>query len=438
MTGAEATGSGFIIEKNGTKYVITNAHVIENASVMKGSIFVFSITQRKYEMKVEGGDIIYDLAVLSFVTPPGSELTTLSFETFDPRIGEPVYAIGNPLAEFPYSVVDGIISAKSRTTKGVQGFQGKFGYIQTTATLIWGNSGGPLVNSRGNVAGVNSQLYAKQIGNTTVIAPQINFALEAKTAVRIINDIINNNGNVIRAFIGVEISMRYKYDDQSYYYAQKGFDLIDSLPVLSAVLPGCPAADKLNAKTGAQVLKINNVDVHNTEEVLKEFEGILPGQTVTLTLQQGKQVENISFPVQELNKQGYRQIALQIFEKQQNIKINEANGKVWITLNEGIKYDRSIENSERKYKSDYMKKMNGPKVPTGEWQIISAGIKTDGNTNMWFIKNLADLGAVVRIMGNMGYLDLVLQKNGYYSDNMFDVNIIFSSDSNIKKETIWY
>ncbi|MEI6050972.1 MAG: trypsin-like peptidase domain-containing protein, partial [Bacteroidota bacterium] len=160
ITGAEGSGSGFVIEKAGKKYVVTNAHVIDNASAMRGSLYAYSINQKKYEMKVVGGDIIFDIAVLEFSTPPGTELGVLAFETAEPRVGETVYAIGNPLAEFPYSVVDGIISAKNRTTKTGSVFQGKFGYIQTTATLIWGNSGGPLINTKGNVIGINSQLYA--------------------------------------------------------------------------------------------------------------------------------------------------------------------------------------------------------------------------------------------------------------------------------------
>jgi len=438
MTGSQASGSGFMIEKNGKKYVITNAHVIENASVTKGSLFVFSITQKKYEMKVVGGDIIYDLAVLAFVTPPGTELTPISFETADPRIGEPVYAIGNPWAKFPYSVVDGIISAKNRTTSGLQGFQGKFGYIQTTATLIWGNSGGPLINTKGNVVGINSQLFAKQVGNTSVINSQINFALEAKTALRVINDIINNNGNVIRAFIGVEISMRYNYNDQSYYYAQQGFETMDSLPVLSAVITGSPAAAKLSTKIGAQILKINNAAVINTEEVLKEFEGIKPGQTITLTLQNGDKIESVSFTTEALNMQRSRQIALHIFEQKQNIGIHEVDGNVWISLDKRKSYDKTDESRDSKYRSEYMEKLRNSSLPLGDWQIISAGIKSEENTNMWFITSLADLGVVARIIGNMGYLDLLLQKKGYYSDDLLDANIIFSTDSNIKQETIWY
>jgi S1-C subfamily serine protease len=141
--------------KNGTKYVITNAHVIENALDEEGSIYVYSINRTKYEVKVLGGDSFYDIAVLEFVDTPGPEITTVKFKTEEPRLGEPVYAIGNPLGEYPYSVTDGIISAKNR----VRGcYTGKFGFLQTTATVIWGNSSGPLVDAKGDVAGINSQI----------------------------------------------------------------------------------------------------------------------------------------------------------------------------------------------------------------------------------------------------------------------------------------
>ncbi len=438
LTGAETSGSGFVIEKNGKKYVVTNAHVVADASITRGSLYIFSVTQKKYEMRVVGGDIIYDIALLEFVTPPGPEFSTLAFETAEPRIGEQVYAIGNPLAKFPYSVVDGIISAKNRTTTGMQGFQGKFGYIQSTATLIWGNSGGPLINSRGNVVGINSQLYAEQVGEATVITPQINFALESKVASRIIGDIINNNGNVIRAFIGVEISRRYRYVEQSYYYSQSGFVLADSLPVLSAVIEGSPAAGKLSGKIGWEVIKINNEVVRNTEEVLKEFEGIRPGQTVSFTLQKGYSVENISFPVQELNSQRSKLLAVHIFEKEQNININEGDDKVWVRLDENKGYGEPEGYSDKKYKLEYIEKAQSATMQEGDWQIVSAGINDENNKNLWFVHSLADLGVIARIMGSMGYLDLLVQKNGYYQDDLKATSIIFSNDSNIRQETIWY
>ena len=209
LAGVSGSGSGFIINKNGKLYVITNAHVVEDASDEEGSIFIYSINRDKYEVKLVGGDSFYDIAVLEFIDNPGNEISSIQFRDNEIRIGEKVYAIGNPLGEYPYTVTDGIISAKNRTRDGMTG---KFGFLQTTATLIWGNSGGPLIDENGDVAGINSQIaFAKSPGGEQLIQSQINFALEAGISKRIVEDIITNNGRVKRAFIGVEISQRYEY-----------------------------------------------------------------------------------------------------------------------------------------------------------------------------------------------------------------------------------
>jgi len=436
LTGSEGMGSGFVIERSGKKYVITNAHVIENASLRNGSLYIYSISRKKYEVKVLGGDIIYDVAVLEFVTPPGNEFTSLAFEPGEPRIGEQVFAIGNPLGEFPYSVVDGIISAKNRTTTGLPGFQGKFGYLQTTATLIWGNSGGPLINVKGNVVGINSQLYAEQVGNTQVITPQINFALEAKTANRIITDIIKTNGKVNRAFLGVEIIMRYQRDPYS-YNSSDPFEVIDSVPIVNSIITGSPAESGLKDKTGYQVVSINGISVTCIEEVMKELESIRPGQTVTFTLRHGSLKENVSVTAGTLNSRESRLIGIHIFDTQKQYRINEADGKVSLTM-EGEPSVSSGNSDLRNYLNDYMKNNQKPMIEQGTWQIVSAGLYSEEEKNMWVVESLADLGVVCRIMGPLGYMDFLMQREGYYSTDLQEGYIIFSGDQNIKQETVWY
>jgi S1-C subfamily serine protease len=209
MSGSQSSGSGFIIEVDGTKYVITNAHVVQDASQDPGSIFIYSVNQTKYEMRLKGGDSFFDIAVLEFVDEPGDEITTVKFKKDEPRIGENVYAIGNPLGTYPYTVTDGIISAKNRMREGNTG---KFGYLQSTATIIWGNSGGPLIDQNGDVAGVNTKIaFAAAPSGEQVLQSQLNFALEAKIAERLVNDIIKNDGYVNRSYLGIEVSQRYKY-----------------------------------------------------------------------------------------------------------------------------------------------------------------------------------------------------------------------------------
>jgi len=181
LTNAKGSGSGFVIKRGGKFYVITNAHVIESASTESGSIYVYTINQTKYEVRVLGGDNFYDLAVLEFVGTPGAEVDFVDFTKTEPRVGDKVYAIGNPLGTYPYTVTDGIISAKNRARGGLTG---KFGFLQHTATLIWGNSGGPLVNEKGEVVGVNSQIaFASAPDGSQILQQQINFSLEPKTCI---------------------------------------------------------------------------------------------------------------------------------------------------------------------------------------------------------------------------------------------------------------
>ena len=111
LAGAMGSGSGFAYSYKGKKYVVTNAHVIENAADEDSSVFVFSVDRSRYPVKVLGGDSFYDIAVLEFLTQPGDDIRAMEFKKAEARLGEPVFAIGNPLGEYPYSVSDGIVSA---------------------------------------------------------------------------------------------------------------------------------------------------------------------------------------------------------------------------------------------------------------------------------------------------------------------------------------
>ena len=203
LSGAKESGSGFIVEYNNKYYVITNAHVVENAASQDGSIYVYTISYKKHAAKIVGGDTFYDLAVLEFTEPvPDGEIEALKFKPEEARLGDQVFAIGNPLGDYPFSVSDGIISAKNRIRGGITG---RFGFLQTTATIIWGNSGGPLVDINGNVAGINSQIAFADRDNSSIWQPQINFALEANIAQRLIHDILDNNGLVKRAYLALRL-----------------------------------------------------------------------------------------------------------------------------------------------------------------------------------------------------------------------------------------
>jgi S1-C subfamily serine protease len=278
LSGAEGTGSGFIIKRNNAFYVITNAHVIENASDQRGAIFVYSINQTKYEARFVGGDSFYDVAVLEFMDPPGAELIPLDFRITNIDLGEQVYAIGNPLSIFPYSVSEGIISGKNRVRDGLTG---KFGFLQTTATIIWGNSGGPLVDSKGRVAGINSQIAFTERDDQRIWQPQINFALESDISKQLVDDIISNNGLIKRAYFGFEISSARPF---SYYNIDDAVGKeMNPKPVLSDILPGSPLLKQLAPYIGHEIISINSEAVRNVQEVLGVLEKVKPGQEIKIT-----------------------------------------------------------------------------------------------------------------------------------------------------------
>ena len=113
ITGLSGRGSGFIIQHQGLFYVITNAHVVQQAASDQ-DLVVITINGTRYPVRVVGGDSFYDLAVLAFTDKPGNEIKSLSFRQEMLRVGEAVYAVGNPQGTFPYSVSEGIIGGLNR------------------------------------------------------------------------------------------------------------------------------------------------------------------------------------------------------------------------------------------------------------------------------------------------------------------------------------
>lgn len=426
LAGVSGSGSGFIIEKNGTLYVITNAHVVEDASDEQGSIYIFSINRDKYEVKLIGGDSFYDVAVLEFVDKPGSEISSIKFRDNDIRIGEKVFAIGNPLGEYPYTVTDGIISAKNRTRGGMTG---KFGFLQTTATIIWGNSGGPLVDENGEVAGINSQIaFANTPGGDQILQSQINFALEAGISKRIVNDIITNNGRVKRAYIGIELSQRYGYE----YVGSNDYDLVkmDDLPVISGVIPGSPASSSLDDKIGWVVKKINGKQIRSIEEALGELENMKPGNSITLSLTNNNYTSKVSFVTGELKSRELENIAKYVLNQNNDIIVDYNHPQVKFNMQQSNFYQLTE-------KEQYRYKMTG-KSMQDSYYVLAAGIYTDNTTSMWLVENLTDMGAALRLTGSVGLIDFYVLKSGNSEDDIELLRQYLSGDEEIIKSTLWY
>ena len=186
----EGAGSGFVIDPRG--YILTNYHVVEGAQ----SIEVVLGDQSHYPAKFVGADQRNDVALLK-IEPKEKHLVALSLgDSSSLQVGQKVLAIGNPFG-FQSTLTTGVVSALGRT---VQTSQSTFidEAIQTDAAINRGNSGGPLINSHGQVIGINSAIYTPS-GTTAGIG----FAIPVNTAKNIATDLMTD-GRVHRAFLGVE------------------------------------------------------------------------------------------------------------------------------------------------------------------------------------------------------------------------------------------
>jgi S1-C subfamily serine protease len=186
----EGAGSGFVIDPRG--YILTNYHVVEGAQ----SIEVVLGDQSRHAAKYIGADQRNDVALIK-IDPKGKQLTTLKLgDSSTIQVGQKVLAIGNPFG-FQSTLTTGVVSALGRTVQTSQTTAIEEA-IQTDAAINRGNSGGPLINSHGEVIGINSAIYTP-----TGTTAGIGFAIPINTAKSIANDLITS-GRVHRAYLGVQ------------------------------------------------------------------------------------------------------------------------------------------------------------------------------------------------------------------------------------------
>ncbi len=192
--GGVATGSGFVIDGEG--HVLTNNHVVENASKITVKL---GSSDTQYTAEVVGADPASDLALLK-VEAPAKELHPLRLgDSSAAEVGDPVVAIGNPFG-LDRTVTSGIVSALQRQIQAPNGFSID-NVIQTDAAINPGNSGGPLLNAEGEVIGINSQIETGGSGSSGNVG--IGFAIPINTAKEEI-EALEKNGEVEHAWLGIE------------------------------------------------------------------------------------------------------------------------------------------------------------------------------------------------------------------------------------------
>lgn len=271
-------GSGFIISTDG--YILTNAHVVDSAD----KITVKLTDQREYKAKVIGADRRTDVALIKI------EATGLpKINQGDPaslKVGEWVLAIGSPFG-FDNSVTAGIVSGKGRSLQ-----QENFvPFIQTDVAINPGNSGGPLFNMKGEVIGINSQIYSRSGGYMG-----LSFAIPIDVAMEVANQ-LRSSGKVTRGRMGVIIQDVTKALAESFGMHGNAGALI------SSVEKGGPA-DKAGIEPSDIILKFDNKVINTSRDLPRIVAGTRPGSKVTVQLWRKGATKEVMLVVGEMPSDG--------------------------------------------------------------------------------------------------------------------------------------
>jgi len=274
----KGAGSGVVFDKDG--YIVTNYHVIENADQL-----VVTLTDGKQVPgKVIGVDRRTDLAVVK-VNEKG--LKTAVFGNSDKvRVGELAVAIGNPLGEFASTVTAGVISAVNRS---VDVDEERFRLLQTDAAINPGNSGGALVNSMGEVIGINS------IKISDITIEGLNFAIPINTVKPIVESLIKH-GKVVRPWIGILGGDVNPYVAEQYGLAVEKGVFVNELP------PGGPA-DKAKMKPGDVIISFNKEEIKNFSDLRAVVEKQKIGDKVEVVVMRGKEKKTLMMTLAEMPQQ---------------------------------------------------------------------------------------------------------------------------------------
>ena len=261
-------GSGVIVSPNG--YILTNYHVIESADDIQVSLN----DSKTYKAKVIGSDPESDLAVLQIKADKLPAITFGQMESL--RVGDVVLAIGNPFG-VGQTVTMGIVSALGRSHLGINTFEN---FIQTDAAINPGNSGGALVDSQGNLVGINTAIYSRTGGSLG-----IGFAIPVSSARSIMEQIIRT-GTVTRGWIGVEAQ-------EITPELAESFGLPDTEgSLIAGVMRGSPA-DTAGIRPGDVLLSVNGKPVKDPQVMLDLIAALTPEERAAFRLRRDKGIVEV-------------------------------------------------------------------------------------------------------------------------------------------------
>jgi putative serine protease PepD len=250
----QAQGSGWVYDSDG--HIVTNDHVVDGATSIKVRFW----DGKTYSATVVGVDKSTDLAVIK-VDAPSSELHPLAVgDSTQLQVGDGVVAIGSPFG-LEETVTSGIVSALHRAIEGQTNFTINDS-IQTDAAINHGNSGGPLLNTQGQVVGVNAQIKSDSGGNEGV-----GFSIPSATVKTVASQLIAN-GKAVHAYLGVSI-------DSTAPNAR-----------LAGVQPNLPA-EKAGLKKGDVITAVNSTTIATGDDLSRAIDAHKPGDKITVTYTRG-------------------------------------------------------------------------------------------------------------------------------------------------------
>ena len=253
-------GSGVIVSPSG--YILTNNHVVEEAD----EIEVILNDSRRTLAKVIGTDPDSDLAVLKIDLDRLPAIVLGNSDTL--QVGDQVLAIGNPFG-VGQTVTSGIVSALGRNQLGINTFEN---FIQTDAAINPGNSGGALVDTSGNLLGINTAIYSRSGGSMG-----IGFAIPVSTGRQVLDSIVKD-GKVTRGWIGVEPN------DLSPELAETFGIKATQGVVITGILQNGPAA-KAGIQPGDVIVKIGDKPVANVTQLLAQVAALKPGSATNFSIE---------------------------------------------------------------------------------------------------------------------------------------------------------
>ncbi len=330
-------GSGFIVSADG--FIVTNAHVVENAE----EINVRLNDKREFKAKVIGADTRSDVAVIKI---DGTNLPIVKIgDIAKVRVGEWVIAIGSPFG-FANTVTAGIVSAKSRENLSGDPNLDAVPFIQTDVAVNPGNSGGPLLNMRGEVIGINSQIFSR-----TGSFAGISFAIPIDYAFNVADQLMKT-GRVTRGRIGVSIGNVTR-------------DLAESLGLpkpegaaVSTVEADSPAS-KAGLEVGDVITKLDGRAVEGSADLSRTIRSMKPGSKVNLTVWRAGKTRDIPVTIAEFKDEEAAKTAAATKGKKEAAKTDKLGLAV-----------KEVTPDQKKA----MKLQNGVAVEAADGAALAAGI----------------------------------------------------------------